>query len=123
MNVIAGRPMKVMTDRRCRSVKGRISEVVLSGELLSPDDERHVGQCLACQAEVAQFKMIERGFSAMRDQIATAPPDLVNRVMAGLDRTPIPWFRRRVAVSVSAVSAVAVAATVAVAMRRRQAAA
>ena len=115
--------MKLMTGRQCRRVKNRISEVVLGGEQLSLDDERHAAHCLACQADVAQFKMIGRGFGVMRNEIATAPPDLVNRVMVGLDRTPIPWFRRRVAVSVSAVSAVAVAATVAVAMRRRQAAA
>ncbi len=115
--------MNLLTVRRCKRVRNRISEVVLGDERLLSDDEAHTARCLRCQAEFAQFKMIERGFAAMRDEIASAPPDLVQRVMAGLDRTPIPRFRRRIAVSVSAVSAVALAATVAVAVHRRQAAA
>lgn len=115
--------MKLLTDRLCRKVRNRLSEVVLGDEVLSTGDERHAAQCLLCQAEIAQYKMIDRGFAAMRDEITSAPADLVNRVMAGLDRTPIPWFKRKVTVSVSAASAVAVAATVALAVRRRQAAA
>ena len=105
--------MKVMTDRRCRKVRSRISEVILSDERLDTTDEEHASTCLLCQAEIAQFRAISREFVALRQEIATAPPDLVARVMTGLDRTPVAWFRRPLTVSVSAASAVAVAATVA----------
>lgn len=115
--------MKLLASRQCRKVRNQLSEVVLGDEKLSEEHESHATQCLACQAEIAQFKMIDRGFASMRSEIATAPANLVNRVMAGLDRTPIPWFRRKLTMSVSAASAVAVAATVAIAVRRRQAAA
>jgi len=115
--------MKVMTDRRCRKVRSRISEVILSDERLDTADEEHASTCLLCQAEIAQFRAISREFVALRQEIATAPPDLVARVMTGLDRTPVAWFRRPLTVSVSAASAVAVAATVALALRRRHAAA
>jgi hypothetical protein len=115
--------MKLMGDRQCRRVGNRISEVVLGDERFSPGDERHAGKCLICQAELAHYKTIDRGFASLRDEIANAPPDLVARVMAGLDRVPIPWFRRPLSVSLSAASALAVAATVVLARRRRHAAA
>lgn len=115
--------MKLLASRQCKKVRNQLSEVVLGDLILSEEHERHAAQCLVCQAEIAQYKTIDRGFASMRNEIATAPANLVHRVMAGLDRTPIPWFRRKVAVSVSAASAVAVAATVAIAVRRRQAAA
>lgn len=114
--------MKLLASRQCQKVRKQLSEVVLGDEKLSEEHESHATQCLACQAEIAQYKMIDRGFASMRSEIATAPANLVNRVMAGLDRTPIPWFRRKLTVSVSAAT-VAVAATVAIAVRRRQPAA
>ena len=115
--------MNVLADRRCKRVRNRISEVVLSDEQMDASDEKHSSTCLQCQAEIAQFRAISREFAALRQEIATAPPDLVARVMTGLDRTALPWFRRPVAMSVSAASAVAVAATVAFALRRRHVAA
>ena len=59
--------------------------------------------------------------AAMREDVATAPVDLVARVMAALDPAPIRHGRRRMAVSVSAVSALAIAGSVALALRRRHA--
>lgn len=115
--------MKVISERRCRRVRNRISEVVLSDEAFDTAAERHASSCLVCQAEIAQFRAIGREFAALRQEIAVAPPDLVARVMTGLDRSPVAWFRRPLTVSVSAASAVAVAATVAFALRRRHAAA
>ncbi len=56
----------------------------------------------------------------MREDVATAPVDLVARVMAALDPAPI-RHGRRMAVSVSAVSALAIAGSVALALRRRHA--
>ena len=113
--------MKVLPRRECSQTMSRISEVVLGDELLPLEGERHVARCLKCQAEIAQFRTIDRGFAALRGEVVTAPADLVKRVMHGLDRAPVPWFRRPVPVSVSAASAVAVTATVILALRRRQA--
>ncbi len=115
--------MKGMNARQCRRVRWRLSEVVLGDERLSVADERHAAACLSCQAEIAHYRTIDRAFTALQQEVAPAPPGLVSKVMAGLDRSPIRWFRRPVAVSVSAMSAVAVATTVAVAIRRRHAAA
>ncbi|MDF1596600.1 MAG: hypothetical protein P1T08_10995 [Acidimicrobiia bacterium] len=115
--------MKGMLARECKRVRGRISEVVLGDERLSVEDERHAAACLSCQAEIARYRAIDRAFIALQQEVAIAPPGLVSKIMAGLDRPPIPWFRRPGTVSVSAMSAVAVATTVALAIRRRQAAA
>lgn len=115
--------MNPVANLICRSVRKRISEVVLAGEALSQREQAHMAACLLCQAEAAQYRQIERGFASLRQEVVSAPPDLVARVMRGLDRTPVPRFRKPIALGVSTASAVAVAATVAFALRRRHAAA
>ncbi len=105
---------------RCRMSRRKLDGVVLGGERLSASNERHLRECLRCQAEAARYRTMVRGFAAIREEVATAPSDLVPRVMAALD--PAPSRRgRRMALSVSAVSALAIAGSVALALRRRHA--
>ena len=115
--------MTAIKSAQCRSVFRQISEVVFDGMPLSTEDEAHAKQCLVCQAETARYRTIERGLATMRLETASAPADLVHRVMLALDSRAARRIIGPVAVSVSAASAVAVAAGVAIAMRRRHAAA
>lgn len=113
--------MNLVGALTCRSVRKQIGEVVLSGEMLTQKEQAHMSMCLLCQAEAAQYRQMERAFASLRSEVVPAPTDLVGRVMRGLDRIPVPWFRRPVTLGVSTASAVALAATVALALRRRHA--
>jgi anti-sigma factor RsiW len=46
---------------------------------------RHVGSCLRCQAELAQYRRLLRTLRQLRDEPVLVPPDLPALVYARLD--------------------------------------
>lgn len=79
---------------------------------------RHVGSCLACQAEVARYRRLTRSLADLRDQPVPIPDGLCDSVLDALDGRPERSKSRRLAYA-GAVAAGAAATAVLVARSRR----
>ena len=103
---------------RCRWVKAQVPFQVMDGRALGTGSERHLSRCIGCQAEAANYRTMARALRSLREEHIQAPPGLVFRVMAGVNRPqPEPGHvLERLAV---VVSVVVVAVAMALLGRRR----
>lgn len=84
----------------------------------------HISTCIRCQAEVVRYRSVVRDLGALRHELATAPMNTAQTVLAGLDRSSgAPRRRRTIETAAATGAVVAVAGALAFAgWRRRQAA-
>ena len=61
----------------CRLARLRMAGAGAGGE--------HVGACLACQVELARRRSLQRELDALGSVTVTAPPGLLDEVLAGID--------------------------------------
>ena len=113
---------------QCDQIRELLADAVDETTALDAVASRHVGSCLRCQAELAQYRRLLRTLRSLRHQPVEVPADLAALVLAGLDggsrrrgrleaggRTP-PWARRvamagALAATAGAAGAIAVVAT------------
>ncbi len=69
---------------RCEAVAERLPAAVDEPGALDADQAEHVGQCLRCQAELAQYRRLRRTMAAMATESVPVPADLTD-VLVGLD--------------------------------------
>jgi len=82
---------------RCDTLAERLPAALDDSTALSAADVEHVGQCLRCQAEMAQYRRLRRTMAAMGVDPASAPPGLVTEVLVGLDEAIARRARQRTA--------------------------
>lgn len=70
--------MPVDADVSCRDVSGELAALVddRSPATLAPELAHHLGSCLRCQAELAQYKKLRRAMLSLRSE--TLPSDSVH---------------------------------------------
>ena len=108
---------------QCDDIGELLAGAVDGTTALDPAASRHVGACLRCQAELAQYRRLLRTLRSMRDDPVVAPADLPALVAARIDGTgrPSPWPRRvAYAGAVAATAAAGAGAIVLVATRSRR---
>ena len=111
---------------RCDEVADLLAGAVDGTTVLDRRVSRHVGTCLRCQAELAQYRRLLRTLRQLRDEPIAAPADLPRLVGARLDGLladgrPGPWARRvAYAGAVAATAAGAAGAIALVATRSRR---
>jgi anti-sigma factor RsiW len=97
-----------------------LADAVDESTALDAAASRHVGSCLRCQAELAQYRRLLRTLRSLRHQPVDVPADLAALVLARLDsggRTP-PWARRVAVAGALAATAGAAGAIAVVASRK-----
>jgi hypothetical protein len=70
---------------RCELVAERLPAAVDEPGALDAEQAEHVGQCLRCQAELAQYRRLRRTMAAMAADGHHLPADLATDVLVGLD--------------------------------------
>lgn len=116
---------------QCDEIRELLADAVDEATALDAAASRHVGSCLRCQAELAQYRRLLRTLRSLRHQPVEVPADLAALVLAGLDggsrrrarleaggRTP-PWARRVAVAGALAVSAAGAAGAIAVVASRK----
>ncbi len=73
---------------RCDDVAPLLAGVVDGSALLDRRAARHVGSCLRCQAELAQYRRLLRTLGQLRYEPVAVPADLPAAVLAHLDAHP-----------------------------------
>ena len=107
---------------RCDEISELLAGAVDGTATLDARVSRHVGSCLRCQAELAQYRRIVRTLHQLRYQPVDAPRDLPAQIFARLDaaaagaRRSGAWARRAAyagafAATAGAAGAIALAAT------------
>jgi anti-sigma factor RsiW len=112
---------------RCESVAARLPSLLDDVDALAPAQARHLGECLRCQAELAQYRRLRRLMGTMAGDRATVPAGAVAEVLAGVEVGPVPADRprvpagRRVAYlgTIAAATAAGVGGVLVLASRRR----
>jgi hypothetical protein len=70
---------------RCEAVAERLPAAIDDVGALDAEQADHVGQCLRCQAELAQYRRLRRTLAAMATDARRVPDDLATDVLVGLD--------------------------------------
>jgi anti-sigma factor RsiW len=107
---------------QCDQIRDRLAGAVDEADALDPTASRHVGSCLRCQAELAQYRRLLRSLRSLRDEPVTVPADLAALVFARLDagnRTP-PWARRVAYAGALAATAAGAAGAIAIVASRNR---
>ena len=108
---------------RCDEVSELLAGAVDGSAVLDGRTARHVGSCLRCQAELAQYRRLLRTLRSLRQEPVPVPADLSALVAARLDAGArgAPWTRRvAYAGALAATAAGAVGAVALVANRNRR---
>jgi anti-sigma factor RsiW len=108
---------------QCDDINELLAGAVDGSTVLDPAAAHHVGACLRCQAELANYRRLLRSLRALRDDPVAAPADLPQLVASRLDGSarPSPWPRRvAYAGAVAATAAAGAGAIVLVATRSRR---
>jgi anti-sigma factor RsiW len=106
---------------QCDQIRERLADAVDESTALDAAASRHVGSCLRCQAELAQYRRLLRTLRSLRHQPVEVPGDLAALVLARLDaggRTP-PWARRVAVAGALAATAAGAAGAIAVVASRK----
>ena len=75
-------------DRSCDDLLESLPALVDEGshhELVSETDRIHIGQCLRCQAEVANYRRLRRAMRELADSAAPLDPTLEHDILLTLD--------------------------------------
>jgi hypothetical protein len=71
---------------RCEAVSELLLPAVVDDPgALDAAQADHVGQCLRCQAELAQYRRLRRTMAAMATEAHRFPGDLATDVLVGID--------------------------------------
>jgi hypothetical protein len=70
---------------RCEQVANALSDAANGAVVLDASAQRHVDQCLRCQAELVQYKKLLRALRAMRTELLEPAPGLLPEVLANLE--------------------------------------
>lgn len=70
---------------RCDELTLQLAEVAEGSATLPRSQQRHVEQCLRCQAELVQYRKILRAMRAMRTQVLEPSPGLVADILAHIE--------------------------------------
>jgi len=108
---------------QCDDISELLAGAVDGTTALDPAAAHHVGSCLRCQAELANYRRLLRSLRSLRDDPVVAPADLPALVAARLDGSlrASPWPRRvAYAGAVAATAAAGAGAIVLVATRSRR---
>jgi hypothetical protein len=82
---------------RCEAVAERLPAVLDDPAALDADQADHVGQCLRCQADLAQYRRLRRTMATMASDGANVPFGLATDVLVGLDEALARRARHRTA--------------------------
>jgi hypothetical protein len=82
---------------RCDVLAERLPALVDEPDALDPDQALHLGRCLRCQADLAQYRRLRRTMGALAASRVAVPPDLATEVLVGLDDLLDRRARHRVA--------------------------
>ena len=72
---------------RCDAVAERLPAAADDASVLDPAAADHVGQCLRCQAEMAQYRRLRRTMAAMAADRVPVSSALATEVLVGLDES------------------------------------
>ena len=70
---------------RCEMVTERLPAVLDDPDALDREQADHVGHCLRCQADLAQYRRVRRTMTAMSADPPPVPPGLATDLLLGLD--------------------------------------
>jgi hypothetical protein len=70
---------------RCDQLADRLPALLDDPGALDRDEARHVGRCLRCQADLAQYRRLRRALRAIGHQAVPVPAGLGTDVLVGLD--------------------------------------
>lgn len=82
---------------RCDAVAERLPAAVDDPSVLDEHELDHVGHCLRCQAEMAQYRRLRRTMAVMATDRALVPFGLATELLVGLDEAVARRARRRTA--------------------------
>ena len=81
---------------RCDELSLELAGAADDATPLSVDAARHVGQCLRCQAELAQYRKLLRALSSLRGAHVLPEPDLLDVVLDSVSPlAPVHRINRR----------------------------
>jgi hypothetical protein len=80
---------------RCDAVAERLPAAADDASVLDPAAADHVGQCLRCQAEMAQYRRLRRTMAAMAADRVPVSSALATEVLVGLDESVARRARHR----------------------------
>ena len=97
---------------RCERVRELLPGLVDGSAVAGRLTRAHLGRCLRCQAELAQYRRVRRAARSLQAERWTGPADLLEAVLAGLERASERTAdrSRRLAVYLGGVAATAAAA-------------
>lgn len=81
---------------QCETVSLQLAEIADGLTALDPQSQKHVNQCLRCQAELAQYRKLLRALNAMRGHQMVPDERLLDEILEAL-RPPatVHRFQRR----------------------------
>jgi len=71
---------------RCERVSDLLPGLVDGSTVASRLTRAHLGRCLRCQAELAQYRRVRRAARSLQAERWSGPADLLEAVLAGLER-------------------------------------
>jgi hypothetical protein len=71
---------------RCERVSDLLPGLVDGSTVASRLTRAHLSRCLRCQAELAQYRRVRRAARSLQTERWTGPADLLEAVLAGLER-------------------------------------
>jgi len=71
---------------RCERVRDLVPGLVDGSSLANRFTRAHVNHCLRCQAELAQYRRLRRAARSLEQERWVPPADLLDAVLAGLER-------------------------------------
>jgi anti-sigma factor RsiW len=108
---------------RCERISDLLPGLVDGSAMATRLTRAHLGRCLRCQAELAQYRRVRRAARSLQSERWAGPADLLDAVLAGLeragDRTADRTRRLAVYLGGAAATAAAVAGAGAIVLTRR----
>jgi anti-sigma factor RsiW len=71
---------------RCERISDLLPGLVDGSTVASRLTRAHLGRCLRCQAELAQYRRVRRAARSLQAERWTGPADLLEALLAGLER-------------------------------------
>jgi hypothetical protein len=71
---------------RCERVRDLVPGLVDGSSVANRLTRAHVNRCLRCQAELAQYRRLRRTARSLEQERWVPPADLLDAVLAGLER-------------------------------------
>ena len=82
---------------RCDVLAERLPALVDEPGTLDDAQAHHLGRCLRCQADLAQYRRLRRAMGSMAGELVVVPPGLATELLVGIDDALERQARQRVA--------------------------